>query len=71
MTDRHEHTAKEKGASRRRVLGLLGLGLAGAAVLGSLMPFGRQAAPAEAADDFPGPGSIFHPAQDPRHDPRR
>ena len=72
MTEQRKHTANGKGASRRSVLGLLGLGIAGAAVVGSLLPLGRQTAPAEAASDaFPGPGSIFHPAQDPRSDPRR
>ena len=71
MTDQRKHTAKGTGASRRRVLGLLGLGIAGAAVVGSLLPLGRRTAPAAAADEFPGPGSIFHPAQDPRKDPRR
>lgn len=71
MTDQRKHTKPGNGASRRRVLGLLGLGIAGAAVVGSLLPLGRRTAPAEAADEFPGPGSIFHPAQDPRRDPRR
>ena len=71
MTDQHQHTAKGKGASRRRVLGLLGLGIAGAAVVGTLLPLGRRTKTADAAAEFPGPGSIFHPAQDPRSDPRR
>ena len=59
------------GASRRRFLGVLGVGIAGAAVVAGLLPFGRRTPKAEAANEFPGPGSIFHPAQDPRTDPRR
>ncbi len=61
----------QQGTSRRRFLGVLGIGAAGAAVLAALMPFGRPKQSAEAADEFPGPDSIFHPAQDPRTDPRR
>jgi len=61
----------QKGTSRRRFLGVLGVGIAGAAVVASLMPFGRHNQTAEAASEFPGPDSIFHPAQDPRTDPRR
>lgn len=57
--------------SRRRFLGVLGIGIAGAAVVAGLMPFGRRTQTTEAASEFPGPGSMFHPAQDPRTDPRR
>ena len=60
-----------KGTSRRRFLGVLGVGIAGAALVAGLMPFGRRNQTAEAANEFPGPGSMFHPAQDPRTDPRR
>ena len=59
------------GTSRRRFLGVLGIGIAGAAVVAGLMPFGRRNRVADAASEFPGPGSMFHPAQDPRTDPRR
>jgi len=52
-------------------LGVLSVGIAGAAVVTSMLPFGRRNNPAEAANEFPGPGSMFHPAQDPRTDPRR
>ncbi|MSQ06131.1 MAG: hypothetical protein EXR54_04895 [Dehalococcoidia bacterium] len=59
------------GQSRRGFLLKLGLG---AGVLGALaLPLagrGRHK-PAEASPEFPGPDSIFHPAQDPRQDPRR
>ena len=60
-----------KGTSRRRFLGVLGAGIAGAAVVASMLPFGRRGNTSEAANEFPGPGSMFHPAQDPRTDPRR
>ena len=66
-----QNTNAAKGTSRRRFLGVLGIGVAGAAVVASMMPFGRRSQPAEAASEFPGPGSMFHPAQDPRSDPRR
>ena len=62
---------KDSGTTRRRFLGVLGIGLAGAAVVSSLIPLGRRGQSAEAASEFPGPGSMFHPAQDPRTDPRR
>ncbi len=59
------------GQSRRGFLLKLGLG---AGVLGALAsPLageGRQKR-AEASQEFPGPDSIYHPAQDPRQDPRR
>ena len=57
--------------SRRRFLGVLSVGVAGIAVVAALVPFGKRTPKAEAANEFPGPGSIFHPAQDPRTDPRR
>lgn len=59
------------GTSRRRFLGMLGVGIAGVAVVTGMLPWGRRKAPAEAMSEFPGPGSIFHPARDPRTDPRR
>ena len=67
----NENRETAKGTSRRRFLGVLGIGIAGAAVVASMLPFGRRGRAAEAANEFPGPGSIFHPAQDPRTDPRR
>ncbi len=59
------------GTTRRRFLGALGLGVAGAALVGGMLSMGRGDKGAEAASEFPGPDSIFHPAQDPRQDPRR
>ena len=61
----------QTGTTRRRFLGVLGIGVAGAAVVGGMLPFLRRKDTVEAASEFPGPGSIFHPAQDPRTDPRR
>ena len=69
MPERNENN--QSGPSRRRFLGVLGAGIAGAAVVTSMLPFGRRNNAAEAASEFPGPGSMFHPAQDPRTDPRR
>ena len=60
------------GHSRRSFLVKLGLGVAGLAGMswGLLRLGGRE--PASTVDDeFPGPDSIFHPAQDPRTDSRR
>ena len=60
-----------KGESRRSFLAKLGIGVAALAVVSAgLIRFGRQPS-APAAQEFPGPDSIFHPAQDPRSDPRR
>ena len=60
--------------SRRSFLAKLGLGLAAAAV--ASFPLGRRGrrtgGPAPgASQEFPGEDSIFHPARDPRLDPRR
>ena len=59
------------GQSRRSFLVKLGLGAGALGALASpLAGLGRHK-PAEASQEFPGPDSIFHPAQDPRQDPRR
>jgi len=57
--------------SRRSFLVKAGLGASILAVMASpLARFGGRR-PAEAAQgEFPGPDSIFHPASDPRQDPR-
>lgn len=64
-------TAEAGGQSRRSFLVKLGLG---AGVLGALASplagLSRQKS-AAASQEFPGPDSIFHPAADPRLDPRR
>ncbi len=66
-----QNDSNQKGTSRRRFLGVLGIGVAGAAIVASMLPFGRRGNTVEASNEFPGPGSMFHPAQDPRTDPRR
>ena len=58
------------GESRRSFLGKMGVGIAAIAGVsaGLVVPrFGKSTTDGE----FPGPDSIFHPAQDPRQDPRR
>lgn len=59
--------------SRRGFLALLTLGIAATAGLAPwLARLGKgNKAPDAAAQEFPGPDSIFHPAHDPRQDPRR
>ena len=57
--------------SRRSFLLKLGLGVTAlAGVSGGLLRFGKKESSA-LSQEFPGPDSIFHPAQDPRLDPRR
>ena len=61
------------GETRRSFLAKLGLAAAAIAAVSSV-PFlrpGRDARGAESSEDFPNEDSIFHPAQDPRQDPRR
>ena len=57
--------------SRRSFLVKLSLGVAALAglSLGALRFGGRDAS--ASSQEFPGPDSIFHPAKDPRQDPRR
>jgi hypothetical protein len=60
-----------KGQSRRNFLVRLGLGVTAlVGVSGGLVGLGKKAA-ATRDREFPEEGSIFHPAQDPRTDPRR
>lgn len=78
MSSKSNSTAIDKvasGESRRSFLIKLGIGAAALGLIaGSLSsvrkPFGSKGA-AAANTDFPGEDSIFHPAQDPRTDPRR
>lgn len=62
------------GQTRRGFLAKLGLGVAAAAAVS--LPFGLGRHNSDdtatgASQEFPGEDSIFHPAQDPRKDPRR
>jgi hypothetical protein len=59
------------GQSRRSFLVKLGLGVVGLAGMSSgMVRFGKKES-SSSTEEFPGPDSIFHPAQDPRTDPRR
>lgn len=60
--------------TRRRFLAKVLLGAPAVAALVALLPWTARTSrePAVPADlEFPGPDSIFHPANDPRRDPRR
>lgn len=63
--------------SRRSFLAKLTLGTLGvAAATGVFAPLsgllrGDKSKASDASQEFPGPDSIFHPASDPRLDPRR
>ena len=65
---------KDHRQSRRSFLAKLGLGVAAAAA--ATLPLARRnrgdaKTSAGMSQEFPGQDSIFHPAQDPRRDPRR
>ena len=65
---------QKSGESRRSFLAKMGLGAAVLAIVGGpLGMLGRFRGDDEksATDDFPNEDSIFHPASDPRRDPRR
>ena len=67
-------TKAKSGQSRRSFLAKMGLGVAALAIAGGpLGMLGRFRGKQEqaAAQGFPGEDSIFHPASDPRSDPRR
>ncbi len=65
-----EKTSENRGGeSRRSFLAKLGIGIASIAGISTgLFRFGGLKTE---SDGFPGPDSIFHPASDPRSDPRR
>ena len=70
LKQRNERTPN-RGESRRSFLTKLGIGVAAlAGASAGLTRLGRNSS-SPATQDFPGPDSIFHPAQDPRTDPRR
>ncbi len=65
---------QKSGQTRRSFLAKMGLGAAALAIVGG--PLGmlgrfRGNQDKAASQGFPGEDSIFHPASDPRRDPRR
>ncbi len=65
---------QRSGQTRRSFLAKMGLGLGALAIVGGpLGMLGRFRSEKEkaASQDFPDESSIFHPASDPRKDPRR
>ncbi len=65
---------QKSGQTRRSFLAKMGLGLGALAIVGGpLGMLGRFRGDREkaASQDFPDETSIFHPASDPRQDPRR
>ena len=60
----------DSGESRRSFLAKMGIGIAAitGVYAGLVRPGVKQS---NTSGEFPGPDSIFHPAQDPRQDPRR
>ncbi len=64
----------KSGESRRSFLAKFGLGVAAIAIVGGplgLLSRFRSNQDKVSSQDFPGADSIFHPASDPRQDPRR
>ena len=69
-----EQNSPKSGESRRSFLAKLGIGAAALAlVAGPLSALRGNSGNSTAAmnQEFPGEDSIFHPAVDPRNDPRR
>ena len=70
-----EQNIKKSGESRRSFLAKIGIGAAALALVAgslSVVKGGGSDNSTSAKDmEFPGEDSIFHPAVDPRQDPRR
>ena len=70
-----EQNSPTSGESRRSFLAKLGIGAAALALvtgpLSALRGNSGNSGPAAMNQEFPGEDSIFHPAVDPRNDPRR
>ena len=66
---------QKSSQTRRNFLAKMGLGLGALAIvggpLGMLGRFRGEQEKKAATQDFPDESSIFHPASDPRQDPRR
>lgn len=69
--EKHLSESNSSRHSRRGFLARMGIGVAAAAA--ASLPFGlfRKDPAKTSGDGFPGSDSIFHPASDPRLDPRR
>ena len=68
-----EQNNPKSGESRRSFLAKLGIGAAALALVAGPLSSLRGNSNGNAAmnQEFPGEDSIFHPASDPRQDPRR
>ncbi len=68
-----EPNSPKSGQSRRSFLAKLGIGAAALALVAGPLASLRSGSNSAAAvnREFPGEDSIFHPAADPRQDPRR
>ena len=70
-----EPNFKKSGESRRSFLTKLGIGAAALALVASSLSVfrggGSNNSDSASSQQFPGEDSIFHPAVDPRQDPRR
>ena len=69
-----EQNNPKSGESRRSFLAKLGIGAAALALVGgplSALRGNSGNSSAAVSHEFPGEDSIFHPAVDPRQDPRR
>ena len=62
---------KGRGESRRSFLVKLGLGITALAGISTGLVAFRAKRRSPETQEFPGPDSIFHPAEDPGQDPRR
>ena len=70
-----EQNITKSGETRRSFLAKLGIGAAALAIvsgpLSALRGNSGNSGSASVSQEFPGEDSIFHPAVDPRQDPRR
>mgnify|MGYP000850494376 CR=1 FL=1 len=73
-TEKDIETKTSSGQTRRSFLAKIGVGIASLAIIGGSLGMIRRTLGdqrAEATQEFPDETSIFHPASDPRQDPRR
>ena len=74
-SDSSEQTSPKSGETRRSFLAKLGIGAAALALVAgsfsAVRGIGSNDNSSAKTMEFPGEDSIFHPAVDPRQDPRR